>query len=64
MGSKDLYSPLHPHLVNSHDRAHFFIPVNLSFPKQESISTYAFVDWHSLPWRARSVSIPIFMIND
>ena len=60
---------LHPHLVNPHDQAHFFIPITLSFPKQKPISTYAFVDCgatnshildafvdqHSLPWRAKSV---------
>ena len=71
--------PLHPHLLqNPHDRAHFFIAITLSFPKQNPISTYAFIDsgatgshisdtfitWHSLIKRAKIAPVPIFTIDD
>ena len=37
--------PLHPHLIQDpHNRAHFFIPITLLFPKRKPISTYAFID--------------------
>ena len=70
--------PLHPHLQNPHDCAHFFIAITLSFPKQKPISTYAFIDsgatgshildtffiQHSLIKQAKITPMPIFTIDD
>ena len=71
--------PLQSHLISDpHNCAHFFIPITLLFPKQKDISTYAFIDcsatgshisdafvkWHSLPWKAKIASIPIYTIDD
>ena len=71
--------PLHSHLIpDPHSRAHFFIPITLSFPKRKDISTYAFIDCgatgshisdafvkrHSLPKKAKTASVPIYTIDD